>query len=240
MISLNLYCLPYAGGNKYSYRKFEEAAPSFIKIVPLEYPGRGARMGEPLITDLNRIVNDLYNQVKKTIDQKEYAIYGHSMGGLAACLLAKKLKAHKHTMPQHLFVTGTTAPSAPSRGEKKRHLLGKKEFIDEIKALDGSPQEILDNEELLNFFEPILRADFTATENYCYEENSQLDIPITVITGTEEDMKMEDVRLWQEETSLTVDFRQMPGKHFFILKYAREILGIMEKKLLSNSKIYQL
>ena len=197
-------------------------------------------MNQPLMTDLNMLVRDIYMQVRDKLDQGNYTIYGHSMGALAGCLLARKIVEHGHTPPLHVFVSGTTGPSAQSRDEKKRHLLGKKEFIEEIRALNGSPEEILQNEELINYFEPILRADFTATENYTYEDGEPLDIPFTVITGNDEAMTMEDIYLWQKETTYKIDFIQFPGNHFFIFKYAREILSIIAKKLLAYPKTYKL
>lgn len=235
--SVNIFCLPYAGGNKYSYREFVENAPSFLNIITLDYPGRVPRIKEPLLSNIETLVNDLYKQIKNKVDQKDYAIYGHSMGGLIAYLLTRKLIENNHKAPLHLFITGTSGPSASSRGEKMRHLLPKEEFLQEMKDLDGIPDEILQTEELLSFFEPILRADFKVSENYVYENYDPIDIPITVITGMEEDMELDDIYLWQKETKSVVDFRQMPGKHFFIFKYPVEVVEIISKKISIKTKI---
>jgi surfactin synthase thioesterase subunit len=239
---IHLFCLPFAGGNKYSYRDYETKLPSFLKLVPLEYPGRGGRGHEPLLFSMEAVVEDAYNQLVKHIaDKKEYALYGHSMGGLAAFLLARKLRlAGNQKLPLHLFITGTSGPSSGSRQGNKRHQLGKKEFIDDIKNLDGLPEEVLENEELLDYFEPILRADFTATENYTYCEAEPLDIPFTVITGTDEPINEEDILLWQKESLTKVDFRHLPGKHFFIFKHPVEITAIISGKLQTHLKIFQL
>ncbi|MCW3094177.1 MAG: Thioesterase [Ferruginibacter sp.] len=227
----NLFCLPFAGGNKYSYREFTEKAPSFLNIVTLEYPGRGNRMREPLPSDINELANDLYKQVSALLGEGDYAIYGHSLGGLMAYLLTRKLEENGHKLPLHLFITGTTGPSALSRSEKKRHLLNKADFVAEIKELDGMPDEILNNDELLYYFEPILRSDFKISEEYSYQESPPLDIPVTVITGTEEHMELEDIQLWQKETSRPVDFKKLPGKHFFIFQHSFKIIEIISKKL---------
>ncbi|MBK8552367.1 MAG: thioesterase [Ignavibacteria bacterium] len=234
--SVNIFCLPYAGGNKYSYREFSENAPASLNLITLDYPGRVPRIKEPLISNIDEMVEDLYRQIKGKTDHKDYAIYGHSMGGLISYLLTRKLIENKHKAPLHLFITGTTGPSAISRGERKRHLMAKPEFLQEMKDLDGLPEEILQSEELLSFFEPILRADFRVCENYVHRESDPIDIPITVITGTEEDMETEDVYLWQKETSTDVDFIQMPGKHFFIFKFPSEVLEIISNKLFIKTK----
>ncbi|HEV8084264.1 MAG TPA: thioesterase domain-containing protein [Chitinophagaceae bacterium] len=237
---LNIFCLPFAGGNKYSYREYKESEPSFINFICLEYPGRSSRIKEPLFTEAHELVNDLYKIIINQIDDGDYAIYGHSLGGLLTYLLTRKLKENGHKLPVHLFITGTTGPSSKSRGEKKRHLLPKRDFIQELKDLNGMPDEILQNDELLDYYEPILRSDFMASENYIYEDCSPLNIPITVITGTEEEMEQSDIKLWQKETTHIVEFISFPGNHFFIYKYAKGIIQIISKKLLVTTKVYQL
>lgn len=227
-----MFCLPFAGGNKYSYQKYQVKAPDFLKFVALEYPGRGARAGEPLVTDSNVLLADLYNKIRPYLDQDlMYAVYGHSMGGLMAYLLTRRIIERGYTAPLHVFVTGAMGPAAVSREEKMRHLLSKQEFIQEIKNLNGSPREILENEELLNYFEPILRADFKAIETYVHEAHVPVNIPFTVISGTEEDMKKEDIQAWQEESSYPIDFVVMPGGHFFIFDHVNSIMNTMVNKL---------
>ena len=234
---INLLCLTFAGGNKYSYREFFQHAPPFINVITKEYPGRGSRIREKLITEMPVLVDDLYAQVKDIVEKGKYAIYGHSLGGLMACLLTLKLLQNKHALPEHLFITGTSGPSAPARLEKKRHLLPKDDFIKEIKDLGGMPDEILQSEQLLNYLEPILRSDFKVSETFSYEDHPPLNIPITVITGTEEDMEKDDILLWQKESSIPVDFMQMPGGHFFIFDHRDKVVDVISNKLLNTSVI---
>jgi surfactin synthase thioesterase subunit len=237
MSTINLFCLPFAGGNKYSYREYEQNTPTGLKVIPLEYPGRGARLKESLITNMEQMVDDLYIKLRPMVKGMPYAIYGHSMGGMVAFLLCKKIFADKElAAPIHLFVTGTMGPSCQYRDAINRHLLSKQDFIEEMRNLDGCPEEILQSPDLLDYFEPVLRADFEASETYTYRPAAPLTIPLTVITGTEENMQEDDILSWQQETTRTVDFRRMPGKHFFILKHPREIMGIISQKLLLTTK----
>lgn len=234
--SVNLFTLPFAGGSRYSYREMEEYLPSIVNSVALEYPGRGSRMRESLVRDMHSLVEDAYQQIRHDLDKCSYAIYGHSMGGLMAGLLARKIIHNHHQPPLHLFITGSRGPSGKENEEKKRHLMEKSAFIEELKRLNGSPEEILNDSELLDYFEPIIRADFEATETYQYQEAPPMNIPITVITGTDEEMLPESVAAWQKETRQAVDFRRMAGTHFFIHKYPSVIAEIIVKKLLNNLK----
>lgn len=236
---VNVFCLPFAGGNKYSYREFKNRAPSFLNFISLEYPGRGGRIKEPLLSSASALVDDLYKQVENIVDVGDYAIYGHSLGGLMTYLITRKLIENGHRQPLHLFITGTTGPSSLSRIERKRHLLPHAEFIQELKDLKGMPDEILQSDEMLEYCEPILRSDFMASEKYVHEESSPLDIPITVITGSEEDMENSDIALWQNETTLPVDFKKFPGNHFFIYQNVQPIIQIISNKITLTTKVYQ-
>lgn len=238
--SLNLFCLPFAGGNSYSYRQYAETAPSLLNIIPIDYPGHGTRIHEPLMEEIGALVQDIYRQMARRMGQTDYAIYGHSLGGLVAYLVTRELIRNNHKPPLHLFITGTSGPAAVSRTEKKRHLLPTKEFIEEIRQYGGMPEEILYNEEWMDFFEPILRADFRMSENYVYNNDTPLNIPITVITGMEEDMETDDIQVWQKETRHIIDFKRLPGNHFFIFKYPQTIVEIIYKKLFAHANAYQL
>jgi surfactin synthase thioesterase subunit len=231
MEKISCFCLPFAGGNRYSYRNYEEVAPSFLRIIPLELPGRGARMKEPLLSDIDSLVHDLYRQIEGFVGSGKYVIYGHSMGGLLACLLARYIRSKNHPLPLHIFITGTPGPSAPSRREKKRHLLNRDDLVAELKELDGMPDGFWEDKELVKFLEPVFRADLKAVENYIYEEAEPLNIPLTVITGTEEHLIKEEIGLWQKETDHPVEFTEMPGGHFFIFKNSYNILRIISDKL---------
>jgi surfactin synthase thioesterase subunit len=234
MQKIPLLCLPFAGGSRYSYRNYEQATPSFIELHPLEYPGRGRRLQEGLLTDMEAIISDLYLQVDERIFSGNYAIYGHSMGGLAALLLARFAVLAGRRPPVHLFITGAGAPCISKAGKKMRHLLGKTEFIDEIRALKGCPSDVLENHSLLELFEPILRADFCATESYTHRRREQLDIPFTIMTGTMEELEAEEILGWQEESGRPVDFYRMDGNHFFIYDHAVRIMEIVGSKLKSG------
>lgn len=227
---MNLFCLPFAGGNKYSYRLYKELAPTFLNLIPLELPGRGARIREPLLTQLDAMVNDLFAQMKPHLD-RPYAIYGHSMGAMLTYLITRRIvETNVYAPPVHLFLTGCSGPSARDINQK-RHLLPKDQFIAKLKEYGGSPDEILYNEGLMDFFEPILRADFQGIENYVYQEAKPMDIPMTVIIGTDEPVTVETAEAWRVETSDTFELHQFPGKHFFIFEHAEKIMQMVHHTL---------
>lgn len=230
---INLICLPFAGGSKYSYRALFDNNDVIFNAVTLEYPGHGSRVVDELVPDIKILVDDLYKQVETIVQDGEYAIYGHSLGGLLGYLLTVKILLNKHKGPKHLLVSGAAGPSALSRTERRIHLHPHKEFLDEVIALGGMPEEIAREADMLNFLEPILRNDFKVSATYVHQEHEPLDIPMTIVSGTEESITENDLLLWQKECTKTIEFIKMPGDHFFIFKHKAELVDIISKKLQS-------
>ena len=227
MKKLNLYCLPFAGGSKYSYNAFVKSAPKEINVIPIEIPGRGSRFKDPLFTDIQQIADDVFAQIRDGLDVP-YAIYGHSMGSLLGYLVTKKIVASGLSHPLHLFFTGASAPSV-EKDSVLRYLLPKEEFKAELRELGGSPDEILSDDTLMDFFEPILRADFEAVETYNHQETQPFSIPIHVVIGTDEKVSYEDATKWQEETLSKIKVQQLPGGHFFIFDFVKEIISMISE-----------
>lgn len=231
MGKITIYCFPFAGGSKYSYREFTANAPTSLNFIPLEWPGRGARFKEPVLNDLDSIVEDAFNNLKDQLDWNQpYAFYGHSMGATVGFLVAQKIAQSSLPKPLHLFFTGRSAPSV-KRNLAYFHLLPKAQFIQKIRELGGMPEEILGNSDLMDFFEPILRADFEALEKHDYQPSEPLDIPIDVVIGTKEDISMEQAFAWKKESTAPVQIKKMDGDHFFIFNHSVHMMQFIAEKL---------
>ena len=226
---INLICLPFAGASIYSYRNITKYIADSINIIPVELPGRGQRISEPLLSDIHKIVDDAFLQIKAHINIP-YAIYGHSLGTLLGFLLVKRILNENLQQPLHLFFSGRGGPSVQDK-DKHIHALPKKEFIKKLQEYEGSPQEILNDESIMEFFEPVLRADFKAVSNYPYNEDTPFNIPITVMIGTTENTTYKEAMKWQDETSKEISLRQFPGGHFFIYQHSQEIGRIFSHTL---------
>ena len=87
---MKIIAFTFSGGNKYSYQKIIHKNPNFIT---LEYPGRSKRFKEPLLKDMDALLDDLIIQLTEIItDGESYIIYGHCMGALVGVLLCKRIE----------------------------------------------------------------------------------------------------------------------------------------------------
>lgn len=228
-----LICIPYAGGSKHSFREFSQYAGKHLTIVPVELPGRAGRVAETLSNNLQFLVMDIKRQIENSIGES-YALYGHSMGGLLSYLVTHELVRERRPLPKHLFLSGCRGPAIHSKTRLEyKHRLPKAQFIEQLKSLGGIPQEILENAELMDYFLPIIKSDFEAVESFSYTTAKQLDIPMTVMIGTDENISDEDALQWQLETTRKIRLEKFVGDHFFPFKTPESVVQSILRKLKS-------
>jgi len=137
------------------------------------------------------------------------------MGALVCYSLCKKIEIGGYKKPERLIVSGMDAP-VKIQNKEISHLPSKL-FWEELNKYGGLPNELKNYENVKQYFEPILRADFQCVENYKYNSKTpKLDIPIDVFYGSEEDITDEEAQAWQEETTGKTTVTKLTGDHFFI------------------------
>ena len=227
---MKLFCFHYAGGSQYNLLGLKQHLHTSIETFFFELPGRGKRVEEPLMNNIEEMVLDLYKQVKNHLEiDDKYILYGHSLGGILTLLVARLLKKHNHTLPVHIISSGTKAPKKCQNRKVIYHKLNEEDFKKELFKLGGVPTVVIENKELMDFYLPIFMADFTASETYIYRESTPLDIPITALSGKNDDISKSDLNAWNIETTHAVEIIMFEGDHFFIFKKFQEIGEIINK-----------
>ena len=134
----------------------------------------------------------------------------------------------------HLFVSGRRAPQIPNP-DPPTHNLPEPEFIEELRRLKGTPEEVLQNEELLHLLLPLLRADFTLCETYSSTHENPLTCPLSAFGGLQDpDVSREDIRAWREQTRGPFKMRFFRGDHFFLQKEQVSLLHALTLDLFKN------
>jgi medium-chain acyl-[acyl-carrier-protein] hydrolase len=150
---------------------------------------------------------------------KPFVFFGHSMGALISFELARQLRRDYGKQPIQLFVSGRRAPQLRDR-DLPTNTLPESDFVAELRRLNGTPAEVLENGELLQFMLPILRADFAINETYEYLPERPFSFPITACGGLHDDeVSRNDLEGWKEQTDASFVLRMFPGDHFFLNAY---------------------
>ena len=212
---LRLFCFPYAGAGAVIYRAWSEALPADVEVCPVQLPGRGTRLMERPFTRMSELVEALAPALAPLLD-KPFAFFGHSLGALISFELARRIRGQYGMHPVRLFVSAGRAPQIP-HCDSPIHSLPEKEFMGELRRLNGTPTELLDHEELMQIMLPLLRADFEMYETYLYSTEPPLNCPISAFGGrSDHRVGNRDLEAWQAQTTRSFSLRIFPGDHFFL------------------------
>lgn len=219
----NIVLLHFAGGNCYSLQFLKRYMPHH-ELVMLELPGRGKRTAEDLLHDKSKAVADLFDQLMKLKLEGDFIIYGHSMGATLGLLLCEQLEQAGHS-PACLIVTGSAGPGVGE--QEQRYKLKGEDFKNALRRLGGISEEVLGHEELFEYFEPVIRADFELLEKDELEPAGPLRVPIHAIMGSEEE-DSDQISNWQRFTMGALTTEIWKGNHFFINEHAMELAGVIK------------
>jgi medium-chain acyl-[acyl-carrier-protein] hydrolase len=228
---LRLFCFPYAGGGSSVFRCFPEHLPRGVEVCPIQLPGRESRWGEPPFTRMPRLVDSLARTLPPYFD-RPFAFFGHSLGAFVAFELARELRRTKAPAPLHLFVSGARAPHIPDPAPHI-HKLPDAELLQQLLDYNGIPPAILEKDEYVQLFFPILRADFELYETYAPLPPDPLDCPISAFAGLQ-DRKAgaAAVAAWKAHTRAAFTFHVFPGEHFFLFSHQKSALEAVSRQLL--------
>ncbi|MFG3252531.1 thioesterase II family protein [Streptomyces sp. NPDC048172] len=229
---VRLFCFPHAGGAASYFYPWAGRLPDGIELQVLQYPGRQDRVGEPCVRSVPALADRIHAAIRPRLN-RPYAFFGHSMGAVVAfevaCRIAREEGAGP-AGPAHLFVSGRRAPSCVRHEEL--HRAGRSAFVAEMRALGGTDPRVLEDDTILDFVLPTVRADYEAVETYRFGSWEPLPYDVTALAG-ESDPKaaVEDVRAWSRHTRGTFGLHTYPGGHFYLDDHRSGVLDVVSSAL---------
>ena len=222
---VRLVCLAHAGGSAMLYRRWMQRLPRGVQVVALELPGHGSRCALPAHSEWPALIDTLLVELAERLDDDEpFAVFGHSMGALVGLELVHALRA-RHGLAPVWF--GASASVAPSRRNRETHWLNctHEAMVARLRELGGTPAQLLDDRDFIDFVLPVLRADFHLCGTYAplataggAAVRETLACPMDVFTGRDDRATacVEDVVAWRDETRGRCTLHCFDGGHFYL------------------------
>jgi len=227
-LPIKLLCFPYAGGTAQIYNDWHNFfEPMGIEVIAVQYPGRMERLGEACINSAEQIVTTIISELKSLgILNSQFLVYGHSNGAIAAFEFTRQYEEQLNKPLAHLFLAARKVPSSDHRS---RSTMSDADLKLEVKALNGTPDELLNNNEFMELVLPSLRADFSIGEDYRLPKTLRLNSATHFIYGTEEGIDEVDAKAWKNYFSNFLNILTLPAEHLFVNTHSRELMIMLRE-----------
>lgn len=227
---VTLLCLPCAGASATMYLRWRRLLPPSVQVVPIELPGRGVRIAEPAVEDFGTLVARLCAENAPLL-RGDFALFGHSMGALLACGMARRLQAQGLPLPRALLVSACAAPS--QRGADR--FAGPQDddtaLAADLRRQGGTPEAVFEHPELLRLTLDLLRADYRVCGSFGPRQAVPLPLPVHAFAGRLDAMGAPAVQAWSCETRDAFTLDWFDGGHFFIRSQEGAVLAALARRL---------
>ncbi len=224
-----IICFHHAGGSASVYRSWTLDKNRY-NILCTELPGKGTRTGEEYITDINELLEPLCRAVIDAAGDGKYSFFGHSMGAGIAFYACSYLTHKYGKPPSRLIVAGRQPPDVENPGEFKSSM-DDEALINEIRRYGATPEEVLENKELMDIIIPRIRKDYELNDTLVYS-GEILEVPVIAHSALEDDgAQPEIMKHWADYTTASFRLRSFKGNHFWITddkQYYQNIFREME------------
>ena len=209
-VRLRILCFPHAGGGASLFSTWWRHVSEEVELLAVQLPGREDHFRRPPLRRMLPLVEILAGKVTPWCDVP-FGFFGHSMGGLIAFELARRLRRSGHPLPACLAVSGRRAPQLPDPLPPIPDLPDE-EFVEELqRRYRAVPEVIARDPDLRAIFPPTLRADLELVDTYVCSPEPPLDCPILAFGGTDDAVAQDELAAWQVHTNLTFRAQMLPG-----------------------------
>ncbi|CAM4067332.1 alpha/beta fold hydrolase [Nocardiopsis rhodophaea] len=217
MTGIRLICLHHAGGSPSVFSPWVREAPSGVQVVTIALPqaeGPARRRRYRTIEDLLPVLAaDIEDQLSDS-GTGPYVLFGHSMGGLLAYLLARRMAEGSGPVPAALVVAGYGAPHAWTvsldYGDDR-------DLVRRLHGIGGLPDWVVANPVWL---EPMLgpvRDDVEVCRSYRHTpQQEKLPFPVHVFAGNDDLLIPREYFLAWREYADEVSINFVDSGHFLV------------------------
>jgi len=251
-----LFCFPYAGGGLVSFRSWSQLLDDSVEIVAVEPPGRGTRINEAAIEDLDIFVERLLPEMLDLLDRPA-AFFGHCLGGLTMFRTLTQISGERAQFIKHCFACGVRPPHLlKRRGKFEDELVydimlhrdfdlsvqpydqTDEIFADVIRHFDiRAANRMLDTPKLRALLLPTVRAEFKMAYNFAYKPVEPFAFPVSSFVGHLDPwVSAEDSAGWGRHTSVAFKNHVRKGSHFLMEDDREYILSTIKMEFIDQLK----
>lgn len=230
--ALRVVCFPPAGSGAMAYSAWRPHLPEGMEMLPVELPGHGTRLAEPLAESLADLVDGVLDSLDGAL-HAPYALFGHSFGGLLAYETA--LQAARRGLPGPRAVLLSSARPPDVTPSVRWHLLDDAGLLEWLRVTGGMPEALLRHRDYVTRALAMIRADLVLAETYRRPSPERLACPLHVFAATDDPVT--DAGLpagWEVCAGGEFTVTWYPGGHFHLFEDPAPLLADLASLLLAG------
>jgi medium-chain acyl-[acyl-carrier-protein] hydrolase len=233
---MRLVCFHDAGGSSQLFDDWDKLLAPDFEVVCIQMPGRGDRIDEKPYSIFDAFIQDYLPAIREMVTGKPFALFGHSMGGLLAFEVARRLQQQYNLVASSLIVTGTPCLNGYVNTFINSVIEAKMTDEQLVKLLPSASRIDLTNTIHQRLIQT-LRADFELIHSYKYTNFTELASDVIAVTADADDrVKFEDVQKWVTETSGNFKLEVRKGGHNFVYNDKSFLCALIREHCLQIQK----
>lgn len=212
---LNMLLYPYAGAGASMFVPWKKALSAAADFLPVQYPFRETRRSEPHPESAAALGKAIAAE-NPDIFSERYAIFGHCAGAAIAYETVCEANRLYGTDPVFFAASGAEPPEYKLRSMERMFQAAESDFLDYLIQNGFIAEQAAENTAFLEYYLPLIRADFQMMAQYQPSEQHVMHCPIYLFTG-KDDMVIEQKHLagWQVYTDQSVQQIWFEGGHYY-------------------------
>lgn len=227
---LRLFCFPHVGAGGAAFNSWLDRLPLEVELCAIRLPGRENRLREALLDDGPALFESLEPVLAPLLDLP-FVLIGHCSGSVLAYELARRLHAAAGPQPAMVILSSTDGPGV-RRIDEPLHLLPRRELLRRVVEYGGMAEAVLDDPDLMDIFERILRADYRVIERLRYSPGPPLPVPITVLGGRHDEfVSCQGLAAWSAETTKEFSLHLLEAGHYILSEAGEPVTRVVRRLL---------
>jgi surfactin synthase thioesterase subunit len=222
--------LPHSGGSAQTFAGWEQWFPADVRLVGVQYPGRGSRRREPLAVTIAELVEEIVTGMAGIEDP--FAVFGHSLGGFVGFEVCWRL-AQSGRPPALFFPSAAVPPHEHRPYAVSPRDMSDSELMVFLTRYGGMADALVQHPELLRLALPVCRSDVALAHEYSYGPGQRrLDIPVVSLGGDRDPVVPPDLlRRWRQLTTAAARTYTFPSGHFYHVEHTAAVAAVMLEHL---------
>lgn len=226
-IPTKLICVPFAGAGASFYHGWSKQGFNDLDIAPVQLPGRERLIAEEPYVDLHKAADDFAQSALETLGQERAIVFGHCfLGSVLAYEIAYRIEKERPEAISELVISASRVPSISRPCGVQS--MSDDQFLEHVKSTTGFTHEAMDIPEMRELLLPALRADFVMDETYVARQRPALQVPITAIAASDDNMvSREEVEGWTAYTDAGFTIHEVAGGHMYLAEEAQPVFDVL-------------